>query len=143
MGSLILGRHLCKVDSCTHLCPATKYERNIWNFLRRRGMLLCLLPDSCLKDQLKSPTGTWYSACMSTTIIKVKNNTVTLPRGLGKTWKNADVALVVPPSDDTLILQRIRKARGRLSEIATRNPLPRMSRQAVNREITAYRLRRG
>jgi len=80
---------------------------------------------------------------MSTTIIKVKNNTVTLPRGLGKTWKNADVALVVPPSDDTLILQRIRKARGRLSEIATRNPLPRMSRQAVNREITAYRLRRG
>ena len=99
---------------------------------------------SCVsKDQLESSVGSCYSAPMSTTIIKVKNSTVTLPRGLGKTWKNADVAVVIPPSGDTLVLQRIRKAEGRLSEIAARNPLPRMSRQAVSREITAYRSRRG
>lgn len=81
----------------------------------------------------------WYIEHMSTTVVKVKNNTVTLPRKLERMWNNADVVVTTPPSGDTIILKRVEQKKGRVSEIAVRNPLPKMSRQAVNREITAYR----
>lgn len=74
-----------------------------------------------------------------TTIIKIKKNVVSLPRRLRKAWNEADVVVVAPSQGDTLILKRMHKPVQRLSEIAERNALRSMSRQAVNREIAAYR----
>lgn len=74
-----------------------------------------------------------------TAITKIKKNAVSLPRRLRKAWNEADVAVVAPSQGDTLILKRIRKPVQRLSEIAERNTLRPMNRQAVNREIAAYR----
>jgi hypothetical protein len=74
-----------------------------------------------------------------TTITKVKKNAVSLPRRLRKAWNEANIAVVAPPQGDTLILKRVQKPVERLSEIARRNTLRPMKRQAVNREIAAYR----
>ena len=75
------------------------------------------------------------------TIIKllIKNSTIMLPDKLSKSWNNQQIALVA--GTDTLILKRTEKDRPvrLLSDIATRNTLPRMNRRALNREIAAYR----
>lgn len=69
--------------------------------------------------------------------LKVKNGTIKLPKNVQKQWKRADVVLF--PSHDTLVLKRLQKPLGKLSDIVGRISLPQMKTREIEREITAYR----
>ncbi len=83
----------------------------------------------------------WHGIVSSMNNLIVKNRKVALPPALGEQWENAQVAILPSRDNDTLIIKRMQKPLRRLSDIAARNTLPRMSKQAINKEIRAYRNR--
>ena len=72
----------------------------------------------------------------------IKKGKVELPREISKTWDNAEITMLPSEDNDTLIIKRMQKPLRHLSEIAERNPLPRLSTQALNQEIKSYRAHR-
>ena len=77
---------------------------------------------------------------MTTMTLKVKNGTIKLPKIFQNAWKQAEVLLF--PSDDTLIVKKVQKPAGKLSQIARRASSPPMSAYELNREIAEYRKRK-
>lgn len=74
---------------------------------------------------------------MTTTTLKVKNGTITLPKTLQKAWKQAEVILF--PSHDTLIVKKVQRPAGKLSGIAHGVSSPLISARELNKEIVAWR----
>jgi len=74
---------------------------------------------------------------MVTQTTKVKNGMIVLPKGLRKTWKRTEVFIF--PNKDTLIIKKIQKPLSRLSELASRISLPKMTKKEIEKEIQAYR----
>ncbi|OHA70434.1 MAG: hypothetical protein A3E07_02635 [Candidatus Wildermuthbacteria bacterium RIFCSPHIGHO2_12_FULL_45_9] len=74
---------------------------------------------------------------METTSLKVKNGIIKLPKDLQKAWQQADV--LIYPSDDTLIVKRVQKSKGKLSDIAKQTSLPPLSQKEMVKEITTWR----
>ncbi len=71
------------------------------------------------------------------TTLKVKNGIIRLPKNVERQWNQADAVLF--PSRDTLVVKRVQKPLGKLSDIPNRISLPRMKAREIEREITAYR----
>lgn len=69
--------------------------------------------------------------------LTTKNGSITLPKKLGRKWSNVSVFIV--PSKDTLVIKKMQKPLGRLSDIARKNTSRRMSRRTIERQIRAYR----
>jgi len=67
----------------------------------------------------------------------IKNGMIKLPKGIQRAWKQVEV--VIFPSKDTLVVKKVQKPIRKLSEIAERISLSRMSSQEVEKEITSYR----
>lgn len=74
---------------------------------------------------------------MISTITKIQNGTVKLPTPLSKKWQNVDI--VVVPLKEAIILKRLNRPFGKLSDIALANDLPALSDSVIEKEIADYR----
>lgn len=73
----------------------------------------------------------------TSTITKIQNGTIVLPKSLRKTWQKGDVFIF--PSQDTLIVKKVQKSLSRLSDLASRVSSPKMTQKEIQKEIQDYR----
>ncbi len=73
----------------------------------------------------------------TSTITKIKNGAIVLPKTLQKKWQKGKVFIF--PSNDTRIVKKTQKPLSKLSDLALKISLPKMTQKEIQKEIQSYR----